>query len=89
MLAMVSFAYDWDWKTAEEEFKRALELNPNSSDPHQWYSYYLTASRWLQRAMQQRDGVLVFMNVDPMFEDLRSDPRYGAVIQQVGLPARK
>jgi serine/threonine-protein kinase len=47
------------------------------------------ASRWLLRAMQQRDGVLVFINVDPMFEDLRSDPRYRAVIQQVGLPARK
>jgi serine/threonine-protein kinase len=232
MLAMVSFAYDWDWKTAEQEFKNALELNPNSPDPHQLYSYYLTAmgrfeeslaqmerarqldpaslskvagvgeilnfmgrvddairqqekalemepnsgfanwvlgnvyvhkrmydkaieqykkaiplsgnspdepatlayayaksgqrtqalqtieelvkrsersyvpstliaatyaavgdheeaSRWLLRAMQQRDGVLVFINVDPMFEDLRSDPRYRAVIQQVGLPARK
>jgi len=232
ILGMVSFAYDWDWKTAEQEFKKALELNPNSPDPHQWYSYYLTAmgrfeeslaqmerareldpaslskvagvgevlnlmgrtddairqqekalemepnsgfaqwalgnvyvhkrmydkaieqykkaiplsgnspdepatlayayaksgqrtqalrtieelvkrsersyvpstliaatyaavgdhqeaSRWLHKAVQQRDGILIFLNVDPMFEDLRSDPRYRAIIQQVDLPASK
>ena len=47
------------------------------------------ASRWLHKAVQQRDGILIFLNVDPMFEDLRSDPRYRAIIQQVDLPASK
>lgn len=44
-LGMVAFAYDWNWKTADQELKRALELNPNYSDGHQMYSYYLTAMR--------------------------------------------
>jgi TolB-like protein len=34
---------DWDWSEAEKEFKRALELNPNSAISHYWYSTYLSA----------------------------------------------
>ncbi len=33
---------DWDWSGAEREFKRALELNPNSVDAHWLYSWFLT-----------------------------------------------
>jgi DNA-binding winged helix-turn-helix (wHTH) protein/TolB-like protein/Flp pilus assembly protein TadD len=42
-LARVKAYYDWDWAGAEVEFKRALELNPNSSDALREYSGYLTA----------------------------------------------
>jgi tetratricopeptide (TPR) repeat protein len=31
----------WNWGAAEREFKRALELNPNSANAHKQYSYYL------------------------------------------------
>lgn len=228
-LGMISFVYDWDWKTAEQEFKRALDLNPSYSDAHQLYAYYLLAMRrfdeallqmqrakeldpaslskvsaigevlnfmgrtdealrqhekaleldpnsgfahwslgnvyvhkrmydeaiieykkaiplsgtspdepatlayayaksgkraqalqtikelikrgersyvpstliaatyaalgdrdeafsWLHKAVQQRDGILPFINVDPIFEDLRSDSRYSEILQRVGLP---
>ena len=40
-LAYVKFEYDWDWQGAGEEFKRALDLNPNSSATHLWYGIYL------------------------------------------------
>jgi Tfp pilus assembly protein PilF len=33
----------WNWAAAEREFKRALELNPNSAHAHKQYSYYLFA----------------------------------------------
>ena len=35
--------YDYDWKGAESDFKRALELNPGQSDCHAGYSHYLAA----------------------------------------------
>ncbi len=35
--------YDWDWKSAEREFRRALELNPESTDAHQWFANYVLA----------------------------------------------
>jgi len=40
-LAYVNMLYDWDWQAAEKEFIRALELNPNYAEAHQWYSEYL------------------------------------------------
>lgn len=40
-LAAVRNHYDWDWRGAEQEFQRALELDSNSSVAHQWYSAVL------------------------------------------------
>ncbi len=40
--AFVKLAYDWDWRGAESDFKRALELNPRYATAHQWYASYLT-----------------------------------------------
>ena len=31
----------WQWQTAEEHFKRAINLNPNYATAHQWYSLSL------------------------------------------------
>jgi len=41
-LAYISH-YDWDWATAEREFRRALELNPHIALVHAWYSNYLVS----------------------------------------------
>lgn len=42
-LAWVRFAYDWDWDSAENEFKKAIKLNPGYAMAHHWYGVYLTA----------------------------------------------
>ena len=41
-LAHILFWYDWDWNAAENEYKRALELNPNSPDALQFYAHFLS-----------------------------------------------
>lgn len=33
--------YNWNWTAAEQEFKRALELNPNYANAHSSYASYL------------------------------------------------
>jgi len=40
-LAFVRMAYDWKWDEAGEDFRRAIELNPNYATAHQWYASYL------------------------------------------------
>jgi TolB-like protein/Tfp pilus assembly protein PilF len=40
-LGLVKEHFEWDWAGAEQEFKRAIELNPNSATAHHWYGDYL------------------------------------------------
>ncbi|MDA4124043.1 MAG: hypothetical protein OK438_01140 [Thaumarchaeota archaeon] len=40
-LALSLSNYEWDWKGAEREFSRAIQLNPNYSTAHQWYGTHL------------------------------------------------
>ncbi len=41
--AYVRFFKDWDFASAEAEFRRALQLNPNFATAHQWYAEMLSA----------------------------------------------
>jgi DNA-binding winged helix-turn-helix (wHTH) protein/TolB-like protein len=40
-LASILWEFDWDWRAAEAEFKRALELSPSYPTAHQWYAELL------------------------------------------------
>lgn len=42
-LAVVKLVSDLDLAGAEQEYKRALEINPNYAIAHNWYAIYLTA----------------------------------------------
>ena len=41
-LALVAQNYDWDWQTAEREYRRAIELDPNYATAHHWYAEFLS-----------------------------------------------
>ena len=53
-LAMIAMQYEWNWKEAETNYKRAIELNPNYSVAHHWYGDgYLAAVGRLDEAIAQ------------------------------------
>jgi TolB-like protein/DNA-binding winged helix-turn-helix (wHTH) protein/Tfp pilus assembly protein PilF len=41
-LAFSLDAFDWDWQSAEKEFKRAIELNTGYATAHHWYAWHLS-----------------------------------------------
>jgi len=41
-LAYSLINYDWDWRSAEREYQRAIQLNPNYATAHQWYAECLS-----------------------------------------------
>jgi TolB-like protein/DNA-binding winged helix-turn-helix (wHTH) protein/Flp pilus assembly protein TadD len=40
-LAFILDLYDWDWESAEKEYKRAIALNPGYATAHHWYAFHL------------------------------------------------
>jgi TolB-like protein/DNA-binding winged helix-turn-helix (wHTH) protein/Tfp pilus assembly protein PilF len=57
-LGRVLAAYDWDWTSAEKEYKRAIELNPRYATAHQWYGGYLSAMGRSDEAIAERKRAL-------------------------------
>jgi serine/threonine protein kinase/pimeloyl-ACP methyl ester carboxylesterase/tetratricopeptide (TPR) repeat protein len=52
-LAYVKLYYDWAWAEAEQEYKRAIELNPNYATPHHGYAYLLISSGRTEEAITE------------------------------------
>jgi TolB-like protein/Flp pilus assembly protein TadD len=40
-LGFIAETHEWDWATAEREYKRAVQLNPGDARVHHWYAGYL------------------------------------------------
>jgi TolB-like protein/Tfp pilus assembly protein PilF len=87
-LAYVMLYYHWDWKGAEDEFKRALELNLGYSVAHQWYSVFLLAAGRPEEAFreillaQERDPLSLAINTDVGFHHYYNR-RYDAAVKQL------
>jgi TolB-like protein len=45
-LGMFQIVFDWDLQSPEEQFQKAIRLNPNSAEIHTLYAQYL---RWMAR----------------------------------------
>ena len=48
-----------------------------------------TAFEWFERSYQARDFWLVMMNVERLYDPLRSDPRFDDLVKRVGIPDQK
>jgi tetratricopeptide (TPR) repeat protein len=69
-LAGIKFYGDWDWAGAENEYKRALALNPNDAEAHRTYSSYLLGLGRFDEALleveraQQLDPLSLYTSVN-------------------------
>jgi serine/threonine protein kinase len=62
-LAFLLSWFDWDWASAEREFRRAIELNPNYATAHQWFAMTLRALNRTFEAVQEIEKAL---ELDPL-----------------------
>ena len=46
------------------------------------------AFAWLERACDDHSYEIVFLNVDPLFDGLRNDPRFPDLLRRAGLAPR-
>ena len=45
------------------------------------------AFEWLERAFEERAGLLIYLKIHPMFDELREDPRFEGLLSRIGIPA--
>jgi tetratricopeptide (TPR) repeat protein len=62
-LALIAENYDYDWETAEKEFRRAIQLNPEYATAHQWYAEYLSWQGRFDEAFAESERA---RQLDPM-----------------------
>lgn len=61
--AYVRAYYEWDWRAAEREFRRALELRPSYADAYFSYSRFLASRGRLDEAIAQVERAV---ELDPL-----------------------
>jgi serine/threonine-protein kinase len=44
------------------------------------------AFEWLEKGFQERDDLMINLKVEPVFDGLREDPRFQALVRRVGIP---
>jgi len=55
--------FDWDWASAEREFRRAIELNPGYATAHHWYAWHLSEMGRNREAIAEMRKA---QNLDPL-----------------------
>lgn len=70
-LAHVKAIQDWDWSGSEQEFRRAIRLNPRNSLAHHWYGMScLVPLGRLHEAMQE---LITAQSLDPVSSIISRD----------------
>jgi len=67
LLARLKEFHDWDFAGAEQEFRRAIELNPNSPFAHDFYGDYLDNVGRAQEAAREEQ---IAQELDPGWDHL-------------------
>jgi len=69
-LASIKAVTDWDWQGAENEYRRAIELNPNYATAHHWYAAQLLLQGRLDQALQE---IKKAQQLDPLSLGINKD----------------
>lgn len=62
-LGIIRLKYEWDWKSAEAEFRTSIALNPSYSQARLFYSFYLEAMGRKEEAIREAEEARL---IDPL-----------------------
>jgi DNA-binding winged helix-turn-helix (wHTH) protein/tetratricopeptide (TPR) repeat protein len=92
LLGKVIVLYDLG-RTSDSEAALKQLIATHSAEPYVIASAYAyrgerdPAFAWLQRAYDSRDFSLIGIQIDPLFNNLHPDPRFGALVRRMKLSA--
>jgi serine/threonine-protein kinase len=79
--AFVRDQYEWDWAGAEENFRNALELQPNYATARHWYSVYLADRGRFDQALSEARQAQALAPDSPIIA-----ANVGMILREAGRP---
>jgi TolB-like protein/Tfp pilus assembly protein PilF len=84
-IALYNTWVKWDWKRADQSFKKAIELNPNNAGAHAFYSHLLFITGKPEEALLEINEALRLDPLNPLYQaiygmDLNYGRKYSEVI---------
>jgi TolB-like protein/Flp pilus assembly protein TadD len=76
VLANIAMSYDWDFATAEREYQRAIDLDPNYATAHEWFAHYLIVRNRLPEAQTEMSYALNLDPFSPLLNTARAETYY-------------
>jgi TolB-like protein/DNA-binding winged helix-turn-helix (wHTH) protein/tetratricopeptide (TPR) repeat protein len=77
-LGLIHLSFDWDWEAAGQEFRRAIELDPNYATAHHWFAIYLYGQGQREESLRE---MRLAERVDPLSLPINTD--LGVVLYQL------
>jgi TolB-like protein/DNA-binding winged helix-turn-helix (wHTH) protein/Tfp pilus assembly protein PilF len=74
-LALIAERYDYDWQTAEKEFRRSIQLDPAYATAHQWYAECLSYQGRFDESLAESERA---RQLDPLSLIIATD--HGAIL---------
>src|SRR5262249_17174171 len=75
------------WLAGLKEVSKQRYVSPYSiAQIHARLQEREQALLWLEQALKERDCQLSYVRVDPLFDDIRSSPRFQQVVLRLGMP---
>ena len=68
MAGWAALTYDWDWERAEQEFRRAVELNPGDPDAYNGLTWYLVSLGRFDEAINAMNECIRLDPVNPIWQ---------------------
>ncbi|MBC7798503.1 MAG: tetratricopeptide repeat protein, partial [Pyrinomonadaceae bacterium] len=70
VLAINNCYYKWDWATAEKQYRRAIELNPNNATAHHWLADMLAIEGRFDESFAEYNRAI---ELDPLSLAIKTD----------------
>jgi tetratricopeptide (TPR) repeat protein len=77
-LGWIDFYYEWDWRSAEANFQRAVELNPQDFSAHLGYAHLLSITSRHEDALREVNRALAVEPQSPLAGTLKGQFLFNA-----------
>jgi TolB-like protein/Flp pilus assembly protein TadD len=72
------YEYMWRWSEAEQEYRRAISLNPHYARAHQWFALFLRSTRRFDEAMSE---IKLAQELDPLSSIIGANAAFAYLIR--------